>query len=86
MMEDRRTWWQQWTDTNIKSLNVMVGGPCLGPPKLGMPAWGGTQEHRTGSPGAVAALMGPVLTLTEGRSRALQPAGRASTGQPQRHH
>ncbi|XP_077631995.1 cation channel sperm-associated protein 4 isoform X2 [Crocuta crocuta] len=25
MMDNRRAWWQQWTDTNIKRLNVMRG-------------------------------------------------------------
>lgn len=37
-----QNWWQQWANTtNIKTLNFMVGGPCLAPPpKLGIPGSG----------------------------------------------
>lgn len=39
MTENQKIWWQYWTDiTNIKPLNVMVGGPCLvSPLELSIP-------------------------------------------------
>lgn len=60
-------WWQQRPNAiNIKSLNAMVCGPCLAPPfNLGIPGLGGAQEDCTGSRGAGAALMAPLLTLSE---------------------
>lgn len=82
------SWWQQWIDsTNVKSLNVMVGSPCLAPPlSLGIPGLGGAQEDCTRSSGAGAALIGPLLVLAEVRSRALHPARGASAHRPPRHH
>lgn len=56
-------WWQQWSNTtNIKTLNVMVGCPSLAPPpKLDILGSGGAQEARTGSRGAEAAQMSPLI-------------------------
>lgn len=51
MIGNQDSWWQQWTDTNIKPLTVLVGGPFLGPPQLGMPGRGRAQGHRPGSQG-----------------------------------
>ena len=88
MADNQRTWWQHWPDTTyIKPLNHMVGGTCLAAlPKLGILGRDEALEDHTGSGGAVAALMGPLLTLAEGRSRALPPARGASAHQPPRYH
>lgn len=85
MIGNRNSGWLQWTHANTKPLTVMVGGPCLGPPKPGVPGRGGAQGPAL-APGGRAALMGRLLTLAEGRSRALRPARGASAHQPRRHH